>query len=411
LDGQIHLAAASSVFKDGVLFLWNDSSNTALGRRALGSNTTGANNTASGLGALLDNTTGSGNTATGAAALSYNADGSDNTATGRRALFSNTLGSDNTATGSFALYSTVSGRENTATGDYALYSTTGLYNTATGAHALRSNGGGFGNTATGIEALYSNVLGSNNTATGRFALRSNTGINNTATGRSALVANTTGANNTAIGVSALANNTTGSRNVAIGYEAGASATGDDNILISNKGVDKESGTIRIGDPNVHTGTFVAGISGTSVSGSTVMVNGVGQLGVSPSARRYKEDIRDLGHASSGVLNLRPVTFRYKEGVVEGPRPVEFGLIAEEVAELYPDLVVYDEEGRPYSVRYHLLSPMLLNELQKQQRRLGEQEELLERLRGRLARLEAVEAKRRSLDRGRHPPPVNRSRPQ
>jgi hypothetical protein len=156
-----------------------------------------------------------------------------------------------------------------------------------------------------------------------------------------------------------------------------------------------------------------GIWGTPVAvhGIAVYVDAFGQLGTAVSSRRAKEAIRDMGEASSGLLALRPVAFRYKEGVAEGPRPVEFGLIAEEVAELYPDLVAYDEEGKPYSVRYHLLSSMLLNELQKKQRRLGEQEELLEWLRGRLARLEAVEAKRPPLDRGRHPPPVNRSGPQ
>lgn len=161
------------------------------------------------------------------------------------------------------------------------------------------------------------------------------------------------------------------------------------------------------------GTFSVGISGATVSGSPVLVDGNGQLGVAPSSHRFKEEIDDMGEASSGLLSLRPVTFRYKEDAVSNPRPVEFGLLAEEVADVLPDLVVY-EEGRPYTVRYHLLSSMLLNELQKQAslnreqqleiERLRSVEQELEAIRTRLDDLEAVEEPTLRVAAGRHPPP-------
>jgi hypothetical protein len=132
------------------------------------------------------------------------------------------------------------------------------------------------------------------------------------------------------------------------------------------------------------GTFSVGISGATVSGSPVLVDGNGQLGVAPSSHRFKEEIDDMGEASSGLLSLRPVTFRYKEDAVSNPRPVEFGLIAEEVAEVFPELVALDEEGKPKAVLYRLLAPMLLNELQKQARLDQEQEAEIESLKTQLA---------------------------
>ena len=142
-------------------------------------------------------------------------------------------------------------------------------------------------------------------------------------------------------------------------------TGDSNIAIGNRGVAGESNTIRIGAADAHTRAFVAGIFGVTVAGGSMLfVNSDGQLGTVSSSRRVKEDIRDMGGTTSRLLELRPVIFRYKQEVQSGERPLEYGLIAEEVAEIFPELVVYDEEGQPFTVKYHVLSSMLLNELQK-----------------------------------------------
>ncbi len=128
----------------------------------------------------------------------------------------------------------------------------------------------------------------------------------------------------------------------------------------------------------------------------MLIDSAGQLGTISSSRRFKEEIADMGELTDRLLELRPVVFRYKPGVQEGERPLEYGLIAEEVAEVFPELVVYDE-GKPFTVKYHLLSAMLLNELKKTraalQRHLDEHEDLrsvLERLRELEARLAVVE---------------------
>jgi hypothetical protein len=170
------------------------------------------------------------------------------------------------------------------------------------------------NTATGSRALESNTTGDTNTALGVGALFSNTtGSDNTALGDRGLLSNTTGVNNTALGDSALFDNTTGNSNIAIGIGAGANVTvGSSNIHIGNVGVESDTATIRIGDQGVQTSTFIAGISGqTSASGVAVLVNAAGQLGTTTSSRRAKDEIRDMGVASDGVLKLRPVAFQYK----------------------------------------------------------------------------------------------------
>ena len=142
----------------------------------------------------------------------------------------------------------------------------------------------------------------------------------------------------------------------------------------------ESGTIRIGNSTYQTQTFIAGIASTTIVGNAVMINGLGQLGIPTSSRRYKEDIRDMGEASSGLLQLRPVTFHYKPEYAGGPRTRQYGLIAEEVAAVYPDLVLYDPQtGRPQTVAYHLVNAMLLNEVQKQHRQMLAQEDRIEAL--------------------------------
>lgn len=321
---------------------------------------------------------------------------STNTAYGTRALAYNTTGDLNTAMGAYALLSNTRGSNNTAMGFSALYSNTaGDYNTAMGGGALGANTTGYHNTAMGISALHRNTTGVGNTAMGSSALVSNTtGGFNTAMGNDTLVNNTTGGANIAIGINALYRNTTGTGNLAIGGAAGRNQTvGNNNIYLSHQGVAGESGTIRFGTPGTHTRTFLTGVAGVPVSGSVVQVDANGQLGIRPSSRRYKEAIENMGTASEGLLHLRPVTFRYKSEVMTGERLREYGLIAEEVAEVYPELVGHDADGQIVTVQYHELIPMLLNELQQehqhnqnQDRLIMEQRQQLEVLRAEVAAL-------------------------
>jgi Chaperone of endosialidase len=337
--------------------------NTAEGDDALFSLTTGVGNAAIGAEALFSNTTGNFNTATGVGALINNTTASNNTATGAGALFSNTTigvnsGDDNTATGFAALYSNTTGRFNTASGSQALGSnTTGNSNSANGYQALFHNNSGFENTASGDGALFSNTDGESNTAVGYQALLSNSiGVANTAIGDRALFANT------------------GSDNIALGAGAGESlTTGSHNIDIGSSGAAAESGTIRIGN-GIHTSrAFIAGIVGVNEGNfpTAVFINTTtGQLGTTPpaSSRRFKKEIKPMDHTSEAILGLKPVTFQYKSDTKNTP---QFGLIAEEVAELNPDLVVRDDNGEIYTVRYDAVNAMLLNEFLKQHRKVEE----------------------------------------
>jgi hypothetical protein len=358
--------------------LTTGSDNTANGVSALSSNTTGNDNTANGASALFSNTTGYENTATGFAALFSNTTGFDNTANGFEALAFNTIGVGNTANGDYALYNNTTGSVNTANGASALYSnTTGYKNTATGLQALFSNTTGFENTVDGYQALYNNTAGSVNTATGLQALFSNTtGYENTATGYDALFSNTTGFGNVANGEGSLNRNTTGSFNIALGYEAGFNlTTGSDNIEIGNKGVAGEANTIRIGKVGTQQAAFIAGISGTAVTGAAVVVEANGQLGVAPSSQRFKDEIKPMDKASEAILTLKPVTFRYKQEIDPKGSP-QFGLVAEEVEKVNPALVARDADGKVYTVRYEAVNAMLLNEFLKEHRKVEEQERKL-----------------------------------
>ncbi len=384
--------------------------NSAFGASALADNTTGYLNSAVGSNALLFNTTGFGNSAFGANALADNTIGSQNSAFGRFALRRNTTGSDNSAFGASALDLNSTGDSNTAVGVNALFrNSTGDRNTAGGVDALRENTTGLRNTAFGEKALYenttasfnsgfgtialtSNTTGTENSAFGESALRDNTtGSYNSAFGRGALAANTLGSSNAAFGEDALLFSTTGSGNVGLGENAGLNqTTGSDNIYIRNEGVAAENGQIKIGTVGTHTQATIAGIhNNTSSGGIAVFVNSSGTLGTTTSSSRHKRNVRDLGDGSDVLMKLRPVAFEYREEVVEpgGEGIPQVGLIAEEVANVAPDLVVYDEDGEPYSVRYHLLPPMLLNELQKERRTNREQRELIANLQTRLERLE------------------------
>ncbi len=393
--------------------------NTATGFRTLYGNTEGRDNTGNGYQALAANTIGVANTATGSQALYRNTTGSSNTATGALALWRNTGGYLNTANGTGALYNNIGGIENTAIGVNALATNTfGNYNTAAGSGALYTNGTGSVNTAIGVEALENNTSGDDNVATGYRALLSNTrgqnnvangdyalegnrtgsgntaiggsaltsnqtANNNTAIGGAALVDNTTGANNTATGGAALASNQAGSNNtadgagallrirgsnnIALGYNAGSNLTqGANNIDIGNAGVAIESGTTRIGTQATQTKTFIAGIYGSNEGGTIlpVYINSNGQLGTQPpaSAQRFKKQIKPMDAASERILALKPVTFQYKTDASGTP---QFGLIAEEVAAVNPDLVVRDGNGEIYTVRYDAVNAMLLNEFLKE----------------------------------------------
>jgi hypothetical protein len=243
----------------------------------------------------------------------------------------------------------------------------GYRNTASGTQALYFNTSGFENTVMGYQALSANVSGYDNTANGYLSLFSNTtGYYNTANGNSALYLNTTGSRNTAIGWTALAANTTGSYNTAAGWGAGGAITiGSYNIDIGNVGVGTENGAIRIGTDGVHTSTYIAGINGVaSPGGVAVFINSVGQLGTLPSSRRFKSDIANMGSLSDRLMQLRPVTFRYNAADEKGAHPLQYGLIAEEVAKVYPELVQYDNAGKPSTIYYHLLTPLMLSAVQK-----------------------------------------------
>ncbi len=376
--------------------------NTAEGTSSLFSLTTGAYNTAVGFSSLLSNADTSFNTGVGAGTLLLNT-AAENTATGAGALLSNSTGTQNTANGAFALFSNTTESFNTATGFEALFSNTGdggHYNVATGYQALFTNTTGRRNVAEGNAALYSNTIGSFNVAVGDQALLSlatidptnGNGNGNTAIGELAFASLTTGGGNTALGNSALVSATTGYQNIAVGYVAGQNlTTGTNNIYISNPSVDTESNAIRIGNVvgftdvygfphGAHTATYIAGISGTAVVGDPVVVDANGQLGTATSSARFKKEIKPMDNASEAVLALKPVTFQYKSDSKGAP---QFGLIAEEVAKVNPDLVVRDREGQIYSVRYEAVNAMLLNEFLKEHRTVQEQQKEIGALRAEL----------------------------
>ena len=383
--------------------------NVALGLFALNANTTGGGNVAVGRTALLNNTSGSDNTAVGDLAMQGNSTGSRNTALGDHALFSNTsndntavgyqallvnTASDNSAFGSDALLSNTTGVDNTAVGKRALRANIdGFRNTAVGREALVANTGGFNNTATGYLALSSNIDGERNTAAGAQALEGNSaGNDNIAVGNEALLSNSSGSGNIAIGNFALLANTSGGGNVAIGLDAGRFATNpSQSIFIRNGGNADDTLTIKIGDQSVQTSAFIAGIASANIgSGASVFVNlTTGQLGTVLSSRRYKEDIQPMGAMGDMLSRLRPVSFRYIKSFADGSKPLQYGLIAEEVAEVFPYLAVFNEHGQPETVKYHLLPTFLLAAYQEQQKVIGEQADRISELEARLATIEAM----------------------
>ena len=341
--------------------------NTAEGQNALLGLTSGVYNTAVGWFSLKSDTTGNLNTAIGAGTLLLNT-GDENTATGAAALLSNATGTSNTANGVFALLNNTTGNSNTATGVFTLlHNTTGSFNTANGGDALDLNITGSFNTASGFDALASNTAGDQNTATGYQALYNNTeGTQNTAGGEQALFFNTTGNFNTAVGVSALANSTSGSDNTAVGYGAGnAVRTASNVIAIGVEGADVDASCF-IG--NIYSNNQP--VVGTDPD--YVTVNSTGRLGRgNVSSRRYKHDIKRMDKSSEVLFGLKPASFRYNKEY-DATQTLAFGLIAEEVAEVYPDLVGRNAKGQPESVRYDQINAMLLNEFLKEHRKVEEQ---------------------------------------
>jgi hypothetical protein len=302
-------------------------------------------NTAEGTNALFNLTTGQGNTAVGDSALISNTTGDGNTANGMHVLFSNPTGNSNTAQGVLALF----------------YNTTGAHNTAVGRAALGINTTGGRNTAIGSYALYVNT-------SRRF---------NTATGVDALLGNTNGNVNTAIGFKALSSNTEGDSNTAIGFGAGSNqTTGSGNVYIGAVGVS--------GVPGENHACYIASIFGrASPSGVPVVINSNNKLGTATSSKRFKEKIKSMDKASEALFALKPVTFRYKKEIDLQGIP-QFGLVAEEVDKVNPDLVVRDKEGEPYTVRYDAVNAMLLNEFLKEHRKVEQQEATIAALKSTVA---------------------------
>jgi hypothetical protein len=319
-----------------------------------------------------------------------------NTAEGQNALLSLTSGTYNTGVGLFSLLGNAEGSFNTAIGAGALLANTAHQNTAIGAGALLSNTDGVKNTAHGAFALFGNTAGNSNTASGVGALFNNsTGFNNTAIGYNTLLSNTTAGDNTAIGTTALFSNTTGEFNIAIGSQAlRDNVTGDSNTAIGDS-----AGFNITGSGNVCIGAGVNGVAGESnitrirnVYGSVateraVYVTSDNRIGTLSSSRRYKEQITPMEKASEAIHSLIPVSFRYRKEV-DPARSLCFGLIAEEVAEINPNLVTLDCEGKPETVRYEAINAMLLNEFLKEHRRVQEQGTTIVELKNEIASLRA-----------------------
>ena len=408
---------------NGALALYRNKTagqNTAIGRNALlsqsfdnSNNAWVSSNVAVGYEALYSNqptstSNGVSNTAVGHSALRANTIGWDNTAVGTAALYTNNIGFQNTAIGRQALFYNTSGSQNVATGYKALReNTTGYYNTATGNYALYNNKSASFNTAIGYEALYNQSYNNNgdnwnsyNVAVGYKALYSNNsslatdGINNTAVGTGTLFFNTTGLGNTAIGTFALDNNTTGHGNSALGYESGPNSTNLSNTTcIGNGATATANNQMVLGNANVTEFYCYAAFVGTTLNGANLYVQDNGKIGRSSSSRRYKKDIVPIDINTTNIYKLNPVSFN---SYTDDSR--HFGLIAEEVAEIIPELAMFSKEKDvvkgsssekmiPDAVQYPLLSVLILKEVQKHEQTIIEQKKTIDLL---LKRIEALE---------------------
>jgi hypothetical protein len=305
--------------------------------------------------------------------------------------FIHNFGVNNTYIGLGSGNFTTTGQGNTSCGALSLpVNTSGLYNAGMGGGTLMSNSIGSGNTALGTAALLSNISGDVNTAVGFISMITNTsGVMNTAVGSLSLGSNTSGSSNTAVGSEALSQNVTGSNNVALGRSAGTIlVSGDNNVYIANPGAVSETGTMRIGTNFTHTAAFMAGVRGTATGiadAIPVLIDSAGQLGTISSSRRFKHDITDMDAQSANIYQLRPVTFAYNSDAKETK---QYGLIAEEVNAVFPEIVVKDADGQPETVQYQVLPVLLLNEVQKLQAGVNAEKVAREALAERVAHLEA-----------------------
>jgi trimeric autotransporter adhesin len=358
-----------------------------------------------------------------------NGSGTENAFVGFQAGYANDNGSSNAYFGFQAGYNSVASlvnpnpiRGNTFIGHQAGYNNGSSDNTFVGAGAGVSNRDGDWNTFSGSGAGASNSRGQENTFTGYSAGAGSLGDDNTIVGAFAGYGFGTGIQNTILGAQA-GENGFGEDNILIGYRAGYQGNGGEDIYVGNRGFG-ESNTIRIGNDSggyaKQTATYIAGIFTSDASvvkkatDLVVCVNPSGGLygavagtTCTLSSRRFKENILDMGDNSSKLFQLRPVTFFYKPQYDDGSHLLQYGLIAEEVAKVYPDMVAYDKEGQPYTVKYQLLAPMLLNELQKQHTVVAAQQDVIKSqqeqiqtqgqqiadLQGRLSRLESLILKR------------------
>lgn len=223
----------------------------------------------------------------------------------------------------------------------------------------------------GPETSDHNVFVGVNTGTNNM---SGSGVRNSCVGHGSCNANTTGTDNSFLGDGSGNANIAGSFNTYIGSAAGINNVGSSNIYLgygAGQFQSSENNTIRVGGNSQIDATFIAGIANTTLTGGVpVFVDpDSGRLGtMASSSLRFKEQVRDMGDSTNALMKLRAVTFFYKSEYANGPHTLQYGLIAEEVAKVYPELVAYDSNGQPSAVRYQYIATMLLNEVQKQYQR-------------------------------------------
>jgi hypothetical protein len=391
-DGDLDLTG--NIRKGGLKFITNGNASSSLGINALSGNT-GLFNSAFGDSALSSSNSGQSNSAFGTNTLYANTTGSYNSAFGEAAMSANSTGSGNSALGFGAGGKNNTGNNNTSIGAYTMGAVPGLVgpigdnNTAVGNASMYniSDLAAFGNTAIGQNTLNALTTGCCNVAVGYQALQSNNANSNVAVGLLAF------------------RDFTGFQSIAIGPQAAEhKVTGNGNIYIGEKVADDvnntEGYTIRIGDTGSYQRTFIGAIRNVTTGSAdavNVLIDSNGQLGTASSSRRYKEDIRDMGGASEGLMRLRPVTFRYQKPYADGRHPLDYGLIAEEVEEVYPDLVTHLPNGEVETVQYQKVNAMLLNEVQKQHRKIEEQEHEIEGMKSQLDQIKALESRLAALE--------------
>ena len=303
-------------------FLTTGAGNSGLGWYALFSDSTGSFNTGVGGGALTLNNADS-NTAVGAAALLLNTSGGENVAVGTDALVFNSIASDNNAVGAFALFNNDSSGNGSAN-----------FNNAHGRNALQANVDGTQNNAMGDDAMFNNTLGSFNTA---------------------------------VGDDALDGCVDGSSNVAVGDEAGTDVVSGSNIICIGAGV-LGGGPFADLDNTCYIGSIHDEPVSDAGSAQAVYVDVNNVLGFLPSSQRFKHDIKPMDNASEAILKLKPVTYKYNS---DKAGKTQYGLIAEEVAKVAPELVFRDKNGDIETVRFEQVGSMLLNEFLKEHKKVEE----------------------------------------